>query len=82
MESNIFVWGAEIATKPFTPLDIENAHCIVHGEKGDQRSKATVLLFEVALTKTVFICHVLASNLATPLGKHRRLNGVKEVYRH
>jgi hypothetical protein len=62
----------------FTPLDIENAHCILHGEKGDQRSKATVVLFEVALTKTVFICHVLASNLATPSGKRRR----KEKHTH
>ena len=65
-----------------TPLDIENAHCILHGEKGDQHSKATVVLFEVALTKTVFICHVLASNLATPSGKRRRLNCLKEVHTH
>jgi hypothetical protein len=52
---------------PTAALDIENAHCILHGEKCDQRSKATVVLFEVVLTTTVLICHVLASNLATPL---------------
>ena len=63
-------------------LDIENAHGILHGEKGDQRSKATVVLFEVVSTTTVCICHVLASILGTPLGKRRRLNCVKEVYRH
>ena len=60
-------WGCgylNMVDKIITPLDIENAHCILHGENGDQHVTWTVALLTNWVVKTtVFFFHVVFTHL-------------------